>query len=371
MCCISFVFKDNDKSLVKIDSYFNSYSLSWVNIAITSICNFNCRWCYSDSSSKKAELMPLDVYANILSILKRSGVRQITLGGGEPLLHPDFVQMVKMSIDYGFITNINTNAYFLDYNLIQILSESNVSQIAIDIESIFSMEHDEIRGKIGSFEKAMRAIEELVDRNMNVVIQTVLTNKNSDRVLDVFRMAKKKNVLKFRVLDLLPVGRAANLFSEVPRDLNRCMGKICDEAANLNVKRIVSYDPVFTGNDFHANNIISVNCPSRMGLMGYITTDGTMTYCPSATHIKLYNVLEFETIASIHQTAVRNVNSKIHENCMLCENYDNCGGGCIARRTSVYVDYSCPNIVNSIHYQNQNSFLDLKLENEPAIRSHQ
>lgn len=352
MCCISFLLKGDDKSLEKIESYSIHQSLSWVNIAITNVCNFNCRWCYAKSSARNSDFIPLNIYKNILDILKKSGVRQVTLGGGEPLLHPDFIAMAKMSADLGFITNVNTNAYFLDRKLIKILSQNDISQIAIDIESTDEAEHDNVRGKQGSFKRAIYAIEELANINSNVVIQTVLTKNNINSVLDVFRLAKEKNVLKYRVLDLLPVGRAEKLFSEVPKNLNRYMEIICNEAKNLKVKKIISYDPVFPGSKYHGHDITPVHCPSRMGLMGQILTDGTMTYCPSATHIELYNILEHRMISLIHKKAVQDVNNKIHNNCRSCYNYQNCEGGCIARRTPFYTDYSCPMVV---HRENHTS----------------
>lgn len=345
MCCMAFVIRNSgDKSLQKINEYKNISSITWAYIAITECCTFNCKWCYASSNQEHDQNMPLDMYQKILKVLKKSGIKQITLGGGEPLQHPDFIEIVRLSTELGFITNINTNAFFLDNNLINKLLKFNVSQIAIDIESTFALEHDTIRGKQGSFNKAINAVDELKETNLNIVIQTVLTKNNLKNVLAVFRLAKDKNISKFRVLDLLPVGKAKALQNEVPRPLSKYMDIICKEAEKLGVKKFISYDPIFPITQTYSFETIKVNCPSRIGLMGQILVDGTMAYCASAMNIKLYNVLDYEDIRSIHKATIKRIKSQMTSNsCLSCNYYELCGGGCIARSNSLLTtDYSCP-----------------------------
>ncbi|MDD4308832.1 MAG: radical SAM protein, partial [Candidatus Cloacimonetes bacterium] len=62
------------------------------NIAITSVCNRNCCYCFTgDKSSDNAKLsqfIPSDVFEKAVNILAASNQNQIRLIGGEPTLHP-------------------------------------------------------------------------------------------------------------------------------------------------------------------------------------------------------------------------------------------------------------------------------------------
>jgi MoaA/NifB/PqqE/SkfB family radical SAM enzyme len=62
-------------------------------IQITSKCNMSCKHC-GMNSKKKGEDMSLETFRNAL----KSGDKSITLGGGEPTMHPLFWQILGESI---------------------------------------------------------------------------------------------------------------------------------------------------------------------------------------------------------------------------------------------------------------------------------
>ena len=72
------------------------------NISITLNCNRKCDYCFAskarDATGRQHRKMSRDTFLSVLDLLKRSGINQVRLLGGEPTLHPDFVWMVKKSI---------------------------------------------------------------------------------------------------------------------------------------------------------------------------------------------------------------------------------------------------------------------------------
>lgn len=82
------------------------------DISVSNYCTNGCRYCYR-SSGPDGGLMPLDDYRFVLEQLTSKsygGIFQVALGGGEPLLHPDFIAMLKMTReDYGIIPNYTTS----------------------------------------------------------------------------------------------------------------------------------------------------------------------------------------------------------------------------------------------------------------------
>jgi radical SAM protein with 4Fe4S-binding SPASM domain len=72
------------------------------NIAITSQCNLNCSYCFTQSEYKSGthpvQHMSLDVYEQALDFVSRSDIKQIRILGGEPTLHPDFIPFLDLAL---------------------------------------------------------------------------------------------------------------------------------------------------------------------------------------------------------------------------------------------------------------------------------
>lgn len=70
-------------------------------VNITNLCNEYCPFCCAEASSKGHNYMTLSTFQNILSSYNEEIEVQLT--GGEPTLHPSFLEFVKCAIKY---TNI-------------------------------------------------------------------------------------------------------------------------------------------------------------------------------------------------------------------------------------------------------------------------
>ncbi|HAX73842.1 MAG TPA: putative 7-carboxy-7-deazaguanine synthase QueE [Firmicutes bacterium] len=73
-------------------------------------CNLRCSWCdttYSFEEDETTELMDVD---SIYAYIKQSGVKNVTLTGGEPLIQKHIeVLLDKLSQDHDLVTRIETN----------------------------------------------------------------------------------------------------------------------------------------------------------------------------------------------------------------------------------------------------------------------
>lgn len=73
-------------------------------------CNLRCKWCdttYSfDGSSEITYLSALEIY----EFIKASGIRQVTLTGGEPLMQPHISELLELlAKDHTLLVHIETN----------------------------------------------------------------------------------------------------------------------------------------------------------------------------------------------------------------------------------------------------------------------
>jgi MoaA/NifB/PqqE/SkfB family radical SAM enzyme len=74
------------------------------NISITRRCQRHCSYCFAkDELSRDATMdMTPEIYEDALEFLKRSGLREARLLGGEPTEHPLFCEYVGRALELGF-----------------------------------------------------------------------------------------------------------------------------------------------------------------------------------------------------------------------------------------------------------------------------
>ncbi len=67
------------------------------NIFLTSKCNLKCPYCFADEFvNKNNEVITLDNFKIALDYIKRTPGERVGLIGGEPLLHPEFSEIINM-----------------------------------------------------------------------------------------------------------------------------------------------------------------------------------------------------------------------------------------------------------------------------------
>jgi radical SAM protein with 4Fe4S-binding SPASM domain len=106
------------------DLHKNPYMAPWpelADISISNYCTNGCSYCYRSSDSE-GKFMSLKEYHHVLQELiheKYGSVFQVALGGGEPLLHPNFNEIIRITRDdYGVIPNYTTcGKFFTPENL--------------------------------------------------------------------------------------------------------------------------------------------------------------------------------------------------------------------------------------------------------------
>lgn len=135
-----------------------SWTLDEPYVEITSLCNLGCTFCYNSSGVNNKHILGLGVLEKCFSYFSKSGIKSISISGGEPLMHPDIINILKRCKYYQFRTLLATNGTLLDNTLIsEIMDCVDYYQISIDGDS---KTHCDIRGK-ESYNKAIKGIESL------------------------------------------------------------------------------------------------------------------------------------------------------------------------------------------------------------------
>lgn len=85
-----------------------------ITIAITAHCNLRCMGCKYGRDFMPGAQMPMAMYRDLIEDAAAAKVPAVRLYGGEPLLHPDVVEMVELTNRVGVGCYMTTNALVLD-----------------------------------------------------------------------------------------------------------------------------------------------------------------------------------------------------------------------------------------------------------------
>ena len=80
-----------------------------MNIILTDKCSNNCPYCFAKEkleADTKLNQMPLENYSKILAFLKKSRCRMVKLLGGEPMLHSQIGEIIKMAVEDDAFDNV-------------------------------------------------------------------------------------------------------------------------------------------------------------------------------------------------------------------------------------------------------------------------
>ncbi len=186
----------------------NVFTLQW---HITQSCDLNCKHCYDRSSMQEVSL---DEGREILDQLYRfcneKNVRgQVTFTGGNPLLHPNFLDMYRMASDRGFMTAILGNPAS-GKQLQQIIDIQMLEFFQVSLEGL-ETHNDYIRGA-GHYKRIMKFLELLKEMEIYSMVMLTLTRANQEQVLPLAEILRDKAEL-FTFNRLAMVGEGAALVS--------------------------------------------------------------------------------------------------------------------------------------------------------------
>ena len=102
--------------------------------------------------------------------------------GGEPLMRTDLEQLIRHASQWGFDTSFNTNAWLVTPNRARTIAESNVGLVYVSLDGFSESTVDVSRGKKGSFQKALEAVDLLQSNGVRVAIASVLHAQNQHEV---------------------------------------------------------------------------------------------------------------------------------------------------------------------------------------------
>jgi len=191
------------------DKLKNGESIAILQFQYDYKCNFRCKHCDITRLRRKNKdrYFTIDDVKELSRQADEMGLAHIVITGGEPLVFPDFDDIVKAIDPQKFYITSDTNGWYLDAERAKHLKSIGVDKIQLSLDSLSAADHDDFRRKAGSHERAVRAIDAALDAGLNTILATVVTKQRvrSQEFIDFLEFARGKGVAVF-VTYAKPVG---------------------------------------------------------------------------------------------------------------------------------------------------------------------
>lgn len=188
----------------------------WVRL--TRRCNNRCTFCLDsdthDGSAASVEELKAEILAG-----RKAGATRLILSGGEPTVHPRFIELVRFgrALGYRRVQTVTNGRMFAYPEFARRSLDAGLGEVTFSVHGHEARLHDALVGVPGAFDEEMRGIDHvLADGRAVVNVDIVLNRRNVAHVRAIMERFIAKGIYEFDLLQIIPFGRA---WSEEYREL--------------------------------------------------------------------------------------------------------------------------------------------------------
>jgi len=316
---------------------------------IAGACNLACRHCWIvptfDPQGRGDRFVRLEHVEKAIREGKPLGLGSVKLTGGEPMLHPQFRELVALLTEAGLDITIETNGTLVDDDLAQYLEETGrVSFISVSVDGATAEVHEALRAVPGSFEQALEGIRALVRAGYRPQMICTLHRGNAAQMGEVIALSERLGCssVKFNLVqgsgrgesyaeeDGLGVDEVLDLYHTLERELQpqATVPAYFDLPVAFHSIRRLTHDPLST---CHILNILGVLAGGELALCGIGTTVPELIYGRIGEDDLRAVWCESSGLARLREL----VPSHLEGVCGACLHRHTCLGACVANNYHV------------------------------------
>lgn len=159
-------------------------------LAVGYECNHKCICCPLTTYDRLHKGLSYEEITEQMSRIKEDDGKHIVLSGGEPMLHPQFLDIVKLAAEKNFnITVLSNSSQCRNADFVnQLLGciPIGMFNIVTAIHSSYPEIHDSITGIRGSLLETLEGLDNLVAAGIPITVKHIFNKKSIDTLADTF-----------------------------------------------------------------------------------------------------------------------------------------------------------------------------------------
>lgn len=167
---------NNDVNTLINDCIQKNHILSSLHIDLTISCTERCVHCYIPDYPNR--FLPFETVCRILDEYRAMGGLKITFSGGEPMLHPQFCEILRHARKCDLMIYILSNLTLMNDEIAQTMAEVNIHYLQASVYSMIPEVHEAITRRPGSFRETMHGIDLMRKYNIPMKINTPVMKEN-------------------------------------------------------------------------------------------------------------------------------------------------------------------------------------------------
>lgn len=206
-------------------------------IEVTRRCNQRCTFC--SFPPKESEMSIEEIKTRVLK-LKKMGISELVLTGGEPTMREELPQIISFATSLGLDTRMITNgARLSDEKLLDKLIENGLDRVAVSIHSHVRETSEKI-SRSNNFKNTIKGMENMEKKGITFDTNTTVISDNYKQLPEFVNfIADKFKTVKFMTFNYVDgVGNSTGNKQIVPKISNAeyYLNNMFNELHRLNMK---------------------------------------------------------------------------------------------------------------------------------------
>jgi len=259
----------------------NGIVMERLELHLTYTCPERCVFCSEEHrmQSYKPFLVTWGRVATILRTHAARGVQAVHLTGGEPTIHPRFVDVLKLAKKLGMRTSVGTIGTMLRRPSFADQALPHLDEALFSIHGPDAATHDAIAGRTGSFDQVTDALKYAVANkaNFGAFVNTVVTQANVDALPDTVEMVQKLGAQLIVISNTTPEGHGEDRYAQLAVPIEK-LGEVLPQVPERAGEAIVRFFGVpmcllgehgSLSNDLHWDPRVTVEWQSEPGRVAF------------------------------------------------------------------------------------------------------
>jgi radical SAM protein with 4Fe4S-binding SPASM domain len=319
-------------------------SVRWVNRAIhlrriqyeiNLVCNLECVHCYCSSSPRAPLGQSTEFVLDIVRQAAAMGVICFDITGGEPLIRDDVIEVIAAIREHGMVPGLFTNGTLVTEAKAEVLRSAGLAAVQISLDARTPALHDEIRGKPGAFDRALRGIRSFQRVGIPVRVNVCLNRRNAHETGDIVRLLRDDLKVSFGLDRVIPAGRGHGGATPLALDNSEYYALIREHLLSGEHVAAKACDAVSVDH----GRYIEPSCGVGSSYL-FLKHDGRAALCPTLTEAEsadfVHADLKEMSLAEAweHHPTFNRYRGMQCENATVCRSGKTCRGGC---RSNAYL----------------------------------